>query len=121
MDIDRIVKESKTTTITEARETVFFRPRDGSKKRESPSTVEAPGMKRLSIMDSETEERSTRICGDVLCIGICQWLFFNIFKQPAQNDVAVDDLLAGYQNLEKELEEIHEQKKELRKKFFEDK
>ncbi|VDO19233.1 unnamed protein product [Heligmosomoides polygyrus] len=30
MDIDRIVKESKTTTITEARETIYFRHRGES-------------------------------------------------------------------------------------------
>ncbi|KAK5967411.1 hypothetical protein GCK32_016894, partial [Trichostrongylus colubriformis] len=120
MDIDRIVKESKTTTITEARETVFFRPRDGSKKRESPSTVEAPGMKRLSIMDSETEERSdasSTTPQNLLAIPVTS----GDSAPESANNVAVDDLLAGYQNLEKELEEIHEQKKELRKKFFEDK
>ncbi|XGW04874.1 hypothetical protein V3C99_015779 [Haemonchus contortus] len=119
MDIDRIVKESKTTTITEARETIFFRPRDSSRKPPSPSAVESSSVKRLSIMDSETDERREAEPRTSLAIPI-----ESVDSAPkitvAESD-AVDDLLSGYQNLEKELEDINEKKNELRKKFFEDK
>ncbi|XGW04873.1 hypothetical protein V3C99_015779 [Haemonchus contortus] len=134
MDIDRIVKESKTTTITEARETIFFRPRDSSRKPPSPSAVESSSVKRLSIMDSETDERRPKKRTSLttstskpkeaeprtsLAIPI-----ESVDSAPkitvAESD-AVDDLLSGYQNLEKELEDINEKKNELRKKFFEDK
>ncbi|RCN52094.1 hypothetical protein ANCCAN_01882 [Ancylostoma caninum] len=153
VDIDRIVKESKTTTITETRETIHFRPREGKNTRRdaSSSSLEVPLRKRLSILDSSTDEKrpqreispSTsryyyryffrRIFED--CIDLLVENFINRTQSvrpynkatvsdkgeqgPASDNV--DGLAADYANLEKELKDINDKNKELRKRFFDEK
>lgn len=141
MDIDRIVKESKTTTITEARETIYFRHRgEDSKKTSTPCGLEIPTLKRLSILDTETDERRTRKKDATESIGSSQENAVQHQKPddaqpiavvpkptetplnpPAKESEGVDDLMSDYHSLEMELKDINEKNKELRKKFFDDK
>ncbi|EYB91837.1 hypothetical protein Y032_0201g1729 [Ancylostoma ceylanicum] len=132
VDIDRIVKESKTTTITETRETIHFRPREGKNSRRdaSPSTLEVPIRKRLSILDSTTDEkRPQRETSPSTSSHYYRTQTIRPYSKPIVSDNGeqgttndnVDDLAADYANLEKELKDINDKNKELRKRFFDEK
>ncbi|VDM58517.1 unnamed protein product [Angiostrongylus costaricensis] len=117
MDIDRITKESKTTTITEARETIYFRPRQSSSRKDGTACVldAVPEVKRLSIMDSQTDEKRMQPefpVSEVDGSGTA-------LKQKATD--STNELVANYEALEKELKDINETNNELRKKFFKNK
>ncbi|WKY12114.1 hypothetical protein Q1695_003581 [Nippostrongylus brasiliensis] len=122
LDVDRIVKESKTTTITEARETIYFRSRgEASSSGKNPATPEVPSMKRLSILDSEAAERSFVAVSPKRPSVVLNSNDPGERKDSVQGADSVDDLLSEYQNLEKELNDINDKNQELRNKFFEDK
>ncbi|CAJ0589892.1 unnamed protein product [Cylicocyclus nassatus] len=131
VDIDRIVKESKTTTITETRETIHFRPRESTDKEDvCSSSVEIPVRKRLSILDSTFDERrarqtspntSTYRKSSATRSGAKTPPSVMIRTKPSASRDDNDDLAADYANLEKELQDINERNKELKKRFFEEK
>ncbi|KAL6741343.1 hypothetical protein Aduo_014610 [Ancylostoma duodenale] len=132
VDIDRIVKESKTTTITETRETIHFRPRETKNTRNeaSPSALEIPMRKRLSILDSSTDERRPqREVSPSTSRYYYRSQSLRPYSKPTVPDKGeqgtasdnADDLAADYANLEKELKDINDKNKELRKRFFDEK
>ncbi|KAK6755262.1 hypothetical protein RB195_013937 [Necator americanus] len=127
VDIDKIVKESKTTTITETRETIHFRPRRDSRRDVSSSSLEVPMRKRLSILDSSSDEkRAQKQVSPSSSSHYHRAQISRSCSRPTIPDEEVQkplsdndgDLAADYANLEKELKDINEKNKELRTKFF---
>ncbi|KJH40417.1 hypothetical protein DICVIV_13628 [Dictyocaulus viviparus] len=116
MDIDRIMKETKTTTTTEARETIYFRPREVSLRRDaSPSALDIPvEVKRLSIMDSQTDKK--RVQPEHPSSG--QIVDGDVAAKKQKSTDSVDELVTNCDILENELKSLNDKNKELRRTFF---